>query len=40
MKLFEINEAVKQIVDRDGIDLQFLKDKLDVLELNRDAKLN
>ncbi|RMC24454.1 MULTISPECIES: siphovirus Gp157 family protein [unclassified Lactobacillus] len=40
MKLFEINDAIKQIVDRDDIDPVTLKDTLDSLELTRDAKLD
>lgn len=40
MKLFEINDAIKQIVDREDIDPQALKDTLDALELTRDAKLD
>ena len=40
MKLFEINEAIKKIADRDDIDQQTLKDTLDSLKLTRDAKLD
>lgn len=40
MNLFEINDAIKQIVDRDDIDPQALKDTLDALELTRDEKLD
>lgn len=40
MNLFEINEAIKQIADRDDIDPQTLKDTLDSLELTRDEKLD
>ncbi|RMC46542.1 siphovirus Gp157 family protein [Lactobacillus sp. ESL0230] len=40
MNLFEINDSIKQIVDRDDIDPQALKDTLDTLELTRDEKLD
>ena len=40
MKLFEINEAIKKIADRDDIDQQTLIDTLDSLKLTRDAKLD
>ncbi|RMC36007.1 hypothetical protein F5ESL0236_07590 [Lactobacillus sp. ESL0236] len=40
MNLFEINDAIKQIADRDDIDPQTLKDTLDSLELTRDEKLD
>lgn len=40
MKLFEINDAIKQIADRDDLDPEMLKDTLDSLALTRDAKLD
>ncbi|MCO6528626.1 MAG: siphovirus Gp157 family protein [Lactobacillus sp.] len=40
MNLFEINDSIKQIVDRDDIDSEALKDTLDALELTRDEKLD
>ena len=40
MKLFEINDAIKQIADKDDLDPEMLKDTLDSLALTRDAKLD
>lgn len=40
MNLFEINDAIKQIVDKDDIDPQTLKDTLDALAITRDEKLD
>ena len=40
MKLFEINKAIKEIVDKDNIDPETLKDTMDALTLTREAKLD
>ena len=40
MKLFEINNAIKEIVDKDNIDPETLKDTMDALTLTREAKLD
>lgn len=40
MKLFEINDAIKQIADKDDLDPEMLKDTLDSLTLTRDEKLD
>ncbi|QHJ84384.1 MAG: hypothetical protein [Bacteriophage sp.] len=40
MKLFEINDAIKKVADKDDIDPETLKDTLDSLKLTRDAKLD
>ncbi|WEV40333.1 siphovirus Gp157 family protein [Lactobacillus sp. ESL0681] len=40
MKLFEINDAIKQIMDKDDLDPIAMKDTLDALELTRDEKLD
>ncbi|RHW53690.1 siphovirus Gp157 family protein [Lactobacillus bombicola] len=40
MKLFEINDAIKQVMDRDDLDPVAMKDTLDSLELARDEKLD
>ena len=40
MKLFEINNAIKEVADKDDIDPETLKDTLDALKLTRDDKLD
>ncbi|MDF7683379.1 siphovirus Gp157 family protein [Lactobacillus sp. ESL0679] len=40
MKLFEINDAIKQVMDRDDLDSVTMKDTLDSLELTREEKLD
>ena len=40
MKLFEINDAIRQVADRENIDEQTLKDTLDSLETTREEKLD
>ena len=40
MKLFEINDAIRQVADRENIDEQTLKDTLDSLETTREDKLD
>lgn len=40
MNLFEINDAIKQVVDKEDIDPQMLKDTLDSLAITRDEKLD
>lgn len=40
MKLFEINDAIRQVADRENIDEQILKDTLDSLETTREEKLD
>lgn len=40
MNLFEINDAIKQVVDKDDIDPQTLKDTLESLAITRDEKLD
>ena len=40
MKLFEINDVIKKVADKDDIDPETLKDTLDSLKLTRDDKLD
>ena len=40
MQLFEINEAIKAVLDKDDLDPVMLKDTLDSLKITREEKLD